>query len=237
MMKVKLTLLSAALLWPTAQAAYTYVDATTSNTTLDGAALVDGSNFTDESGTGTGSTGDGLWTLRNGASFSTFEGGDAFESDGGSTTTGPGDKEATGNLITTITLATAGTYDIVAIFTRSNNRDIAAKIGAAPTASDIFTTANAFDANQSVDPLAIEFDGSYGNTRGTNSGAAYLMQVITTSDNETVQIYINGLESTSGSTVDERTQYDGVGYQLVPEPGSALLGLLGAGLLLRRRRN
>ena len=236
-MKLKLTLLSAALLWPTAQAAYVYVDATTSNTTLDGATLVDGTNFTDESGTGTGSTGDGLWTLRNGASFSTFEGGGAFESDGGSTTgSNPGDRESTGNLITSITLPTAGTYDIVAIFTRTNNRDIAARIGSAPTTSNVFTTSNAFDANQSIDPLEIVFDSSYGNTRGTNSGAAYLGQFTTTSDNETVEIYINGLESTTGSTVDERTQYDGVGFQLIPEPGSALLGLLGSVLLLRRRR-
>lgn len=227
-MKIKTIFLSAAMLWPTAQAAYTYVDATTSNTTLNGVALVAPTNFLD----GTSSSTDNLWSRRTGGSFDAFEGGDVWESDAGSST---GDRESTDPLITIIALPTAGTYDIVVLFNRGSNRDVAARIGSAPTVSNIFTTGNAFNADQSADPLAIEFDGSYANGRGSNMGAGYLGQVTTTSDNETIQVYINGLIATA-ATDDERTQYDGVGFQQVPEPGSALLGLLGAGLLLRRRR-
>ena len=216
---------------PMAKAAYTYVDATPSNTTLNGVALVHGTNVVNN-GTA-GSSSDNLWSYRTDLpAADPFEGDTFFESDNANVS---GDRENTGNLVTTITLSAIGTYDIVAVFTRSSLRDIAARIGSAPTASDIFTTANAFNADQLADPLGIEFDSSYLNARGTNGGGGYLGQFTTTSINQTVSIYINGFNSLAG-TQDERTQYEGIGFQLVPEPSSVLLGGLGMLAMLRRRR-
>ena len=194
---------------------YSYIDASTSNTTLDGAPLVatgGGANFVND-GTGGAST-DNLWTRRTGGSFVSFEEGDVFESDAGSTT---GDREATGNLVTSITLPVAGTYEIVAVFAKNSNRDIAARIGAAPTESDIFTASNSLNADQSAASPEIEFDSSYTNGRGANAGAAYLGKVTTTGPSQTLQIFVNGYDSLAG-TQDERTQYDGIGYRFFEEP-------------------
>jgi hypothetical protein len=222
-------ILLAALSLPMAHGAYTYVDATTSNTTLDGAALVHGTNVVADGSAG--SSTDNFWTFRTGVTG--FQDSNYFESDNANVS---GDRESTGNLVTTITLSAIGTYDIVAVFTRSSLRDIAARIGSAPTAGDIFTAGNALNADQALLPApAIVFDSSYLNARGTNGGAAYLGQITTTGINQTVSIYINGFDSLAG-TQDERTQYEGIGFQLVPEPSTALLGGLGLLALLRRRR-
>jgi hypothetical protein len=50
-----------------------------------------------------------------------------------------------------------------------------------------------------------------------------------------INFFIDQDGTTSGGT--DRTWYDGVGYEVVPEPSSmALLGLGGLALILRRRR-
>jgi uncharacterized repeat protein (TIGR02543 family) len=200
---------------PVAATAYTYVDATPANTTLNGATLVDrnagggtGNYFNqfnppNASGTGT----DGFWAYRN---TTGFEGNSYFESDSANVV---GDAENTPPLVTTLTMGTPGTYDIVVLFTRSSNRDIAAKIGSAPTSAEIFTTANALNADQNLTPEPqIVFDSSYTNSRGNNMGAAYLGQVTTTTPGEMVSIHVNGFDSLAG-TQDERTQYEGVGFR------------------------
>ena len=196
-------------------ATYTYVDATPANTTLNtdpvgtpaGVPLVPGSNYIDDGSSGSGS--DNLWTYRTDAGFSSFEGGTAFESDSGNST---GDQEATDDLITTINLPTAGTYEIVAVFTRASDRDIAAKVGSSPQSGNLFTFANALNADQNADPTDINFTNSFTNSRGANSGIAYLGSITTTSDNEDVRVFVNGLESTPAGD-NERTQYEGIGYR------------------------
>lgn len=203
-------------------APYTYVDATPANTTLNGAALVDRNagggtgNFLNQfnSPNSTGSIGDGFWSYRNDP---LFEGGGYFDCDSG---TGLGDRETTAPLRTSVTLGAVGTYEIVAIFTRTSNRDIAARIGAPPGSAHVFTTANALNADQSLLTPDLLFDASYGNKRGSNAGAAHLGQVTTTVANQSIAIHINGLESTADLTIDERTQYDGIGFRLyqAPEP-------------------
>ena len=196
-----------------AHAEYTYIDANATNTTLDGVTLVGGvgGNYLDD-GTGGTST-DGLWALRFGsASFDGYENGNVFETDAGSTT---GDREGTGNLVTSVTLPVAGTYRIVAVFAGNSLRDIAARIGSAPTSSYIYTSSNAINSDQTAVPLEIDFDSGYMNGRGGNHRSAYLGQVTTTGDNETVEVYVNGLDGRPG-TQDQRTQYDGIGYELVP---------------------
>lgn len=204
------SILLAALCLPMAHGAYTYVDATTANTTLDGAALVHGTNVVADGSAGSSS--DNLWTFR--TAVSGFQDSNYFESDNANVS---GDRETTGNLVTILTLPAIGTYEIVAIFTRSNSRDIAARVGSPPAAGDVFTTGNALDANQLADPLQIEFDGSYLNARGSSGGAAYLGQFTTTSVNQTVSIHINGFDSLAG-TQDERTQYEGIGFRAFEEP-------------------
>jgi hypothetical protein len=202
------------------RAEFTFIDATPANTTLnsapvtapDGVALVAGTNYVAGTGNGT----DGRWSYR--TDVASFEGGGYFESDAGTPAAGdPGglknDREATADLITTLTLPAAGTYEIVVLFTRLNNRDISARLGGSPQdPADIFHSGNADEADQSLDPRKIAFDSSYQNTRGTNAGAARLGQVTTTVPNQTVRVFVNGFGRTA-ATDDERTQYDGVAYQ------------------------
>lgn len=206
---------------------YTFVDATpdtalvAGNTTLNGA-LIDGTNVTIDSS----STTDGFWDYRGGTTGAPFTGGNMFESDGGKHI---GDSEVTDPLITTITLGVAGTYNLLVVFDGASNRDVAAEIGSAPT------TANNFTPSNSTIATAYTWTGLT-NTRTGSTYAGSLGNYVSTTDNETVSIYINGL-STTVSNIDQRTQYDGIGYALVPEPSSALLGGFGLLALLRRRRN
>ena len=158
----------AALLVQPFAAAYTYVDATPKNTTLDGAALVAGTNYVVGIGTGT----DGLWSYR--SDITSFEGGTYFESDAGS---GAGDREATRNLVTELTLPSPGSYELVALFTKANNRDVAAKLSTPPGARDIFTIANGGSAT------ALLWDASYTGGRTTSAGAVALGTVVTTTAN------------------------------------------------------
>ncbi len=237
-MKSLLVLLALA---PLSHAAYTYVNADTSNTTLNGVTVIlgdvtNGANVDDETArSGT----DGYWSYR---SNSGYEGGDYWEQDG--TSSNGIDPEATDDLVTTITLSTPGTYDIVVVFTAfTSSRDVAAKIGSSPSSTigdgDIYTASNSLRADQSLAPKEIEFDpGTYDDSRSAH-GAGYLGQVTTTTSNESISIYINGYSSDpAGTNQNQRTQYDGVGYQLVPEPSTSLLGLLGTALFVfgRRRR-
>ena len=200
-------------------AEFTYVDATLTNTTLAGVALTlnPPANYDTVS-----NSNDDLWSLRN---VTGFEGGGTFfESDTGSSTV---DREDTEDLITSVTIPTAGTYRIVAIFNHGNNRDIAARIGSSPTQADIFDISNSLRVDQGDAP-EIVFNSSYTNGRGDNAGAADLGTVTTTTDDEVIQIHINGLAATAADD-SERTRYDGIGYGLevpdVPEepvfpPGS-----------------
>ena len=196
---------------------FVYVDASPANTMLnsdptnfpEGVPLEAGVNYIDD---GTGGSGmDNLWTYRTDASFATFENGSGFESDNLNIAE---DAEVTDDLITTIDLPAAGTYALVAVFSRKNNRDIAVRAGSTPGPGDIFDGTLNLNADQNADSLEIEFDQSFTNSRGNNSGVAYLGHVTTTSDNESVRIFINGLASTA-AVDDERTQYDGVGYLLI----------------------
>ena len=199
----------AALLLQPLSAAYTYVDAKPGNTTLDGATLIAGTNCFAGTSANTGSGTDGLWTFRIDSAAATFEGGDYFETDNAATS---GDAEATGNLVTAINLPVAGQYEIVALFSKNTNRDIAAKLASPPGAGNVFTTTNGGSA------AALTWDASYLSGRGSNAGAAALGTITTTVANQTVFVHLNGFKSITNSTIDERTQYDGIGYQQIIPP-------------------
>ncbi|MEP4078355.1 sialate O-acetylesterase [Haloferula sp.] len=201
-----------------ANADYTYVDATPANTTLNGDLIIvgptlgsGGVNVTDNDNA---SNSDDAWTLRD---FVGFEDDNYLETDTGSSAI---DSENTPDLITNITLGAVGTYDLVVVFSKNSDRDVAAKIGSSPSSTfadgEIFREDNSFEADQSAATPEILFDGSYSNTRGTSAGAGYLGTVTTSTINETVSIYINGHDSETGT--NQRTQYDGIGYQFIPPP-------------------
>ncbi len=203
-----------------ASGSYSYVDATLENTTLAGAPLTleAPANYVEGSSSGA----DGLWSFRSTAGFE--GGGSYFECDSGAPPLAGGlnDHETTPDLITTLSLPTAGTYEIVVLFTRTSNRDVAARIGGSPTPADVFTASNSLNAG------ALLFNASYTNGRGSNAGAAPLDTVTTTADGESVAVHVNGLAATdvlvAGRHDDERTQYDGVAYRRVtvvepPGPG------------------
>lgn len=201
----------------TTQAAIVYVDADYgTNTALDGAGTFNASN------TGQGIV-DNQWSER------------AFVSvNGGSVLVAAGTENATPRLVTIFTLPGAGQYNIYGYYhinnsgagdwdasfalgsgsatsyTDSNGTNLAATIGH-------FTEAVVVDAGSDINL----FEASLGVWDTSVNGL-------------TVSVYIDDPE-TSGS--DDRTWYDGVGYEAVPEPSSiALLGLGGLALVLRRRR-
>ncbi|MFT6862861.1 MAG: hypothetical protein ACJAVK_001421 [Akkermansiaceae bacterium] len=64
-----------------------------------------------------------------------------------------------------------------------------------------------------ADPLELDFDRSFTNGRLANAAAAYLGTVTTTTANEDVRIFVNGLARTDASD-DERTHYGGIAYRL-----------------------
>lgn len=54
-----------------------------------------------------------------------------------------------------------------------------------------------------------------------------------TASGTTINVFVDNLTGGGGNN---RTWYDGVGYEVVPEPSTALLGGIGLLVLLRRRR-
>ena len=71
-----------------------------------------------------------------------------------------------------------------------------------------------------------------------NLHAAPVGQAIV-SGGSTIQIYVDHSQPVDGlsSTAQVRSLFDGVGYELVPEPSTTLLGALGTLFLFRRRRS
>jgi hypothetical protein len=209
-------------------AAITYVDATASNTTL-----ADGSAYTPTAST---INDDNEWSLRtvfgnNGTVYTTND-----------SNANPGEDGPM--LRTTIGgLAIGSVYDIYVYFWGAGNDnpggnqrwDIEA--GLTTTTLTFYDTQNGtnlghastgvtpatYFTNSSPDVLVIEGDRRlYQAHLGT----------ATADGSGNIHVFIDDAPGNAN-----RTWYDGVGYEVIPEPGVALLGALGLLGLLRRRRN
>lgn len=241
---------TALLLGPTtSRASVTYVDAdVTGNTTLaDGTALVDGSvGYVDPN-----SDGDNLWGLRPpfGNSSAILEGGIG---------------EDAPRLRTTITgLTTGESYNVFAYFWgaggtspsglwrgRASLTDDAGELqgyntvhftGSSFLPMTAVTSVSRLDAENldtlsTADGSGFENGGYFSNTVLTEESDRRLYQVslgTVLAGSTEINVFIDDL---SGQGQGNRTWYDGVGFEQIPEPSVSLLGALGGLALLRRRR-
>ena len=193
--------------------AITYVDAdnTSGNTTLNGAALDADVNYTLNT---TRSDSDGLWAYR--TDRTDVNGSGVWVTDGGSSD-GLYDKEATDPLKVVFTLPEAGVlYDLYVIIMNNdsgNGRwDIGARIGDTGELigfnrdSEAMTPANAEDFDTAITL----------NTGGDRTMKVLIGQYLTTTADESVSVYVNGDDTWEIASLDQRTRFDGVGYEVAP---------------------
>lgn len=211
---MKRTLFAASMIGLTvisvAQAAITYVDAELHNTTLNGAPLQAGINYSMDF-----TAIDGLWGWR--TNRTDVNGNTVWETDGGSYG-GILDAEDTAPLKIVITLPNAGTYNLYAVIMNNNSGtghwDVAARIGD----YGLFTAFNKYSQG-STQALAADFAGSVKVSSGGDMTFKVLIgQYETKAANETVSVYINGLDSWGSTGLDQRTRFDGVGYEMTSGP-------------------
>lgn len=221
------------VLMGSAAGAITYVDAELDNTTIDGAALVLGDNYTI---TPDHSLIDGLWGFRTNRSDTAGEG--IWVSDGGAAA-GEVDRESTAALKVDVTLPDAGIYDLYAVIMNNNTGtgywDVATRIGD----TGDFTNFNKNSAEMTL-AVAADFDSAVNISTATSGDQTFKVligQYTATTAGETISIYVNGLDSWDGQAgLDQRTRFDGLGYEAVPEPITLVLLSAGAFLGLRRRK-
>ncbi len=185
----------------------TYIDAELGNTTIDGAAPSVGVNYSTDY-----STLEGLWGWR--TNRTDVNGAGIWVTDGGAGA-GEFDREETPPLKIDVTLPEAGIlYDLYAIIMNNNSGtgrwDVAARIGD----SGDFIQFNR-DSEEMTQALATDFDGPVTVSGGGDMTMKVLIgQYLTTVANETVSIYINGLDTWGIENLDQRTRFDGVGFDV-----------------------
>jgi hypothetical protein len=211
-------------------AAITYVDATVSNTTL-----ADGSAYTPTAST---INNDNEWSLR---TFGNPENDRTVyttnDSNANPGEDGPMLRSTIGGL------AIGSVYDIYVYFWGAGNDapignqrwDIQA--GLTPTALSFYDTQNATNlghATTGVDPATYFTNNSPNVIVADADRRLYQAHLgtATADDSGNIHVFIDDAPGNAN-----RTWYDGVGYEVIPEPGAALLGALGLLGLLRRRRN
>ena len=193
--------------------AITYIDAELGNTTINGNLPVAETNYS----TNYSDITDNLWGWR--TNRTDVNGAGIWVTDGGAAG-GEVDRESTAPLKINITLPNAGLYNLYAIIMNNNSGtghwDVAARIGD----SGVFTTYNKYSEERMTQALAADFEGSVKVSSGDDMTMKVLLgQYTTTTANETVSIYINGLDSWDFQTgLDQRTRFDGIGYETTPAP-------------------
>jgi hypothetical protein len=205
-----------------AQAALTYVDATNpGNTALDASFAVDNANNDDD-----------LWTERTGFASS----GNVFES-------GVGDGEDAPEIFTTLSgLDANSNYRVYVHFWDGSGSDPDWNVRAGFASGSTTIFANPADAADiGATDAALASDLLYDSAPTTFQEAdrtmyAGLVGIGPADGNGNLVVYIDDLPSTIG--VNQRSWYDGVSYELIPEPSSLVLLLTAAlaGLIRANRR-
>ena len=223
--RVAMTLAAIATCIPGARAALTYLDASKDNTGPL-SAFTAGTN---------GQADDDLWTVRTGFSVgSTF------------IQSGDGNGEDSPELTTTITgLAANSPYRVYVHFWDGSGTapdwNIRAGFTSSPGGNTLF--ANPTDApDLGATPAVLASTLAYVNpptpfTESDRTQFAGLVGIALSDGSGNLNVYIDDLPSQIG--VNNRTWYDGVSYELVPEPAGAMLAMIGGafGLVAARRRN
>lgn len=232
--------------------AVTYVDASVNNTVGAASGLVDWNNGSDATSTsGTVTTNDSLWRYRTSLGNTGI-----WEATSSSTT-----PEDAVQLLTTVPVPN-GTYQVYVFFLAAEagaedpvgggvDNDFPIRAGHLAATLELFdqlgsasgSTYTGYEvgtagknALSGVDALAFTSTPTPTLTGGRTLlyGRLSTTQVVT---DGTLRVYIDDFPALGTSnSADARTWYDGVGYELIPEPSAALLGGLGLLALLRRRR-
>jgi hypothetical protein len=228
------------------EAAITYVDASASNLTL-----ANGSAFAPS--TSANVYNDNNWSVRSGTNLASNN--TVYEA--GGSTNGALVGETIPVIRQTVTGLAAGTYEVYAYFWTASNVRWGVSAGLADNALtavhgiggatvDSHTYSNSNATRVTVANLT---DGSFsvGNAPTLAVGgvdrvlAQFFLGTATVDGTGTLNVFIGNQQIVnSGVTpgvTNSRTWFDGVGYEVIPEPSAALLGGLGLLGLLRRRRN
>ncbi len=205
--KLKLSFLLTLATISISPAGINYIDAELTNTTINGQSPVNSvnysTNFTEL---------DGLWGWR--TNRTDVNGAGIWVTDGG--TGSISDLESTQPLKVNITLPQSGNYKLYALIMNNNSGtghwDIASRIGD----TGQFTSYNKY-APETTRALASDFNGTVKIANGNDMSFKVMIGEYTAlSANETVSIYINGLDGWDGQTgLDQRTRFDGLGYEKV----------------------
>jgi hypothetical protein len=191
-------------------AAITYVDATTSNT-------FNAADAGTPWQTTTNSASDGLWALRTTGPGGVLANTTGYEA---------GTAEDAPMLRTTVTVA-PGIYDVFVYYASKTNDNwsIFAGFSSASLALHGNTGLQVNAAGSTVSPVATNTDARYRSLIGqTTVGVDGILNVF---NDDTV---------TGTTGVGDRSVYDGIGYELVPEPSTFVLTAVSSLLLFRRRR-
>jgi hypothetical protein len=204
------------------RAALVYLDATQTNTTGPAGAIKPGTN---------GQADDDMWSERTGFSI----GSNFFQS-------GDGNGENSPEIKTTITgLAPLGAYRVYVHFWDGSGTapDWNVRAGFAPGVNTLFANpADAPDIGATGGVLASSLTYVANPTPFTEGADrtqyAGLVGIALATGLGSLDVYIDDLPSTNG--VNQRTWYDGVSYELVPEPASAAMLVFAVPALAALRR-
>lgn len=224
-------------------AAITYADASASNLTLaNGSAFapsVTGNVYTDNN-----------WSARTSAALASSD--TVYEA--GGSTNGSLVGETVPVIRQTLTSLAAGSYDVYAYFWSASNVRWGISAGLADNAltavygigGTTLDTHNYSNSNVTRVTVASLTDGTFTTAPTLAIGGAdrvlaqFFLGTAVVDGTGNLNVFIGNQpivnDGTAPSVTNSRTWFDGVGYELIPEPSSALLGMVGMTLLLRRRR-